>query len=68
MRRRGFPRGKSSARAAFIRNLAPNPEWVDEFNQRVSYIWKGTYSAADGLKRMRPAVQKALDQAWQEEQ
>jgi multiple sugar transport system substrate-binding protein len=51
-----------------IRNLAPNPEWVDEFNQRVSYIWKGSYSAADGLKRMRPAVQKALDQAWQEEQ
>lgn len=51
-----------------IRNLAPNPQWVDEFQQRIAYVWKGDETAAEGLKRMRPYVQKALDEAWREEQ
>jgi len=51
-----------------IRNFAPNPQWVDEFLQRINYVWKGDLTAEQGLKRMRPYVQKALDEAWQEDQ
>jgi multiple sugar transport system substrate-binding protein len=51
-----------------IATLAANNEWVQEYLQRASYIWKGDVTAAEGLKRMRPFVQKALTQAWTEEQ
>jgi multiple sugar transport system substrate-binding protein len=51
-----------------IATLAPNNEWVQEYLQRASYIWKGDVTAEQGLKRMQPFVQKALTQAWTEEQ
>lgn len=44
--------------------LAPNNEWLNEFHQRASYIWKGDVTAEAGLKRMKPFVQRALDDSW----
>lgn len=47
-----------------LATLAPNNEWLVEFHQRLSGMWKGEVSARDALQRMRPHVQQALDKAW----
>jgi len=47
-----------------LATLAPNNEWLNEYHQRMSVVWKGEVSAEKGLRRMQPHVQKALDAAW----
>lgn len=47
-----------------IATLAPNNEWLNEFHQRISYVWKGDVTAEAGLQRMKPFVQRALDESW----
>jgi multiple sugar transport system substrate-binding protein len=47
--------------------LAPNLEWLDEFVQRMNPVWAGEVSPQEGLRRVAPHVQKALDEAWEQE-
>jgi multiple sugar transport system substrate-binding protein len=51
-----------------ILTLAPTNEWADEFFQRITPIWEGKLTAAEGLKRIKPYAQKGLDNAWQQDQ
>jgi multiple sugar transport system substrate-binding protein len=51
-----------------LATLAPTNEWLDEFWQRIPYVWQGDLTAEQGLQRMKPYVQKGLDNAWQQDQ
>lgn len=47
-----------------IGTYAPTNEWLNEFGQRLTPMWEGRMTASEALKRMQPAVQKALDESW----
>ncbi|HEY3268892.1 MAG TPA: sugar ABC transporter substrate-binding protein [Armatimonadota bacterium] len=62
-----FIEGARNQRPGVLTN-APTNEWADEFFQRITPIWEGKLTAGEGLRRMKPYVQKGLDNSWQQDQ